>query len=316
MNSIEQLLNHNPFSLDPVEKKTLFEDALFEAFKHHFENNELFSNYCRNNYFNINERPGDISEYPYLPVNIFKNKRLTSVPDENIKSILNSSATSGVPSTVVLDSITSKRQVAASAKVMADYLGNNRGPLFILDEDPTKTNKSEISARAAATRGFLILSSKSEYFLKNLDGQLTLDVDKLKHSLEQYENSTEEIRIFGFTYLLYEKVIKVLKKNNIQCKLPANSKIAHIGGWKKLESQKVSKEKFLGDVSDVFGIPKKNVFDFYGFTEQMGLVYVSVGNLPKTVPAYAEIIIRDFQSLQPVEDGKQGLIQILTPLTT
>ena len=46
----------------------------------------------------------------------------------------------------------------------------------------------------------------------------------------------------------------------------------------------------------------------------MGLLYVSVGDGPKTVSTYSEIIIRDFQTLDPVEDGKQGLIQILTPL--
>ena len=81
-----------------------------------------------------------------------------------------------------------------------------------------------------------------------------------------------------------------------------------------MESEKVTKEQFVSDVSHVFGVKKENIFDFYGFTEQMGLLYVSVGDGPKTVSTYSEIIIRDFQTLDPVEDGKQGLIQILTPL--
>jgi phenylacetate-coenzyme A ligase PaaK-like adenylate-forming protein len=314
LNSIETLLSKPPFELSREQKTPLFEEAIFEAFNHHYNNNELFRNYCENNGFTACNKPDTISDYPYLPVNIFKNRRLTSVPDDNIKSILNSSATSGIPSTVVLDALTSKRQVAASAKVMADYLGNNRAPLFILDENPMKATKPEISARAAATRGFLILSTKSEYFLDDSDGQLSLNIHKFQESLKQYENSQEQIRIFGFTFLLYEKVVRVLLENNIKCQLPENSKIAHIGGWKKLESQKVSKEQFLSDICEVFGIDERNIFDFYGFTEQMGLVYVSAGSLPKTVPAYAEIIIRDFQSLDPVEDGEIGLIQILTPL--
>ena len=70
----------------------------------------------------------------------------------------------------------------------------------------------------------------------------------------------------------------------------------------------------MNDVSDVFGIKHENIFDFYGFTEQMGLLYVSTGNSSKTVPLYSQIIIRDYQSLEPVPDGEEGLIQILTPI--
>ena len=62
-----------------------------------------------------------------------------------------------------------------------------------------------------------------------------------------------------------------------------------------MESEKVTKKQFVSDVSQVFGVLKENIFDFYGFTEQMGLLYVSVGDGPKTVSTYSEIIIRDFQ---------------------
>ena len=311
---IESLLNHGPFELDENVRNGLFADAIYDAFKHHVANNELFKNYCQNRGFKFDGKPSDLADYPYLPVNIFKNKRLTSVPSEKINAILNSSATSGIPSTIVLDKITSKRQIVALAKVMSDYLGNQRRPFLILDEDPLKSSSIETSARAAATRGFLISCSKSEYFLSYTNNRLTLDIKKFQKSLKQYEDSKQEICIFGFTFILYYHVVRVLKKKGIVFKLSDNSKIAHIGGWKKLESQRVSKEQFLQDVSDVFSVKVDNIYDFYGFTEQMGLVYVSVGDLPKTVPAYSEIIIRDFQSLKPVKDGDQGLIQILTPL--
>ena len=311
---IESLLNHGPFELDENVRNGLFADAIYDAFKHHVANNELFKNYCQNRGFKFDGKPSDLADYPYLPVNIFKNKRLTSVPSEKINAILNSSATSGIPSTIVLDKITSKRQIVALAKVMSDYLGNQRRPFLILDEDPLTSSSVEISARAAATRGFLILSSKTEYFLFQNNDQLSLEIDKFQKSLKHYEEGDHEVCIFGFTYILYHHVVKELKEKGICFKLPENSKVAHIGGWKKLESQKVTKEQFLRDVSDIFGVKEESIFDFYGFTEQMGLVYVSVGNLPKTVPAYSEVIIRDFQTLEPVKYGEHGLIQILTPL--
>ncbi len=312
--SINLLFNQEPYQSNADDKKILFNKALYESFRHHIKNNKLFRTFCENQNFDFNKMPEDLSEYPYLPVNIFKNRDLSSVSEKNINGILSSSATSGIPSRIVLDSITSRRQTMISAKVMSSYLGSKRRPYFVLDEDPLKSNAVEISARSAATRGFLILSSNPEYFLFQSGDHLNFDLNKFESFAEKNQNLEQEICIFGFTYILYSNVIQELLKKGVKFKLPKNSKVAHIGGWKKLESQKVSKEKFILDVSSVFGIDESNIFDFYGFTEQMGLLYVSAGHSPKIVPIYSEIIIRDFQTLEPVDDGKEGLIQILTPL--
>ena len=161
INPIESLLNESPFGLSLSDKKTLFNQAMFTAFKHHYENNELFKNFCDNQSISLNSEFEKLSDYPYLPVNIFKNKKLFSVNVDEINKTLNSSATSGIPSTIALDAITSKRQTLASAKVMSDYLGSYRRPFFILDEDPFKAKSKEISARLAATQGFLVLSNST-----------------------------------------------------------------------------------------------------------------------------------------------------------
>ena len=50
--------------------------------------------------------------------------------------------------------------------------------------------------------------------------------------------------IFGFTFVLYHDVIKSLLDDNQELALPLGSKIIHIGGWKKLEDQKVDKSIF------------------------------------------------------------------------
>ena len=52
----------------------------------------------------------------------------------------------------------------------------------------------------------------------------------------------------------------------------------HIGGWKKLYDQKVSKEEFNKTLVDVFGVKNENILDVYGFTEQLGTVYISQGD--------------------------------------
>jgi len=311
---IDYLLNQDPFGLSISEKHDLFCDAMHQSFLYHYDNNQLFKNLCDNQQFKVGNRINDLSKYPFIPVTIFKEKNLSSVKTEHINRTLTSSATSGIPSKIPLDSITAKRQTIVSSKVMSNYLGNKRREFLILDENPLLNNSDLIPARAAATRGFLILSSAAEYALSLADNKLLLNIDNLSSQLEKLLKTGKEICIFGFTYILYKNVVEKLLNENISFRLPPNSKIVHIGGWKKLESEKVSKTKFLEDLNTTFNVPKDCVVDFYGFTEQMGLLYANCGLNPKTTPAFSEIIIRDFQTLQPVKDGKEGLIQILTPL--
>ena len=71
-----------------------------------------------------------------------------------------------MPSQVGLDSVTTKRQAIVAANVISDYLGKERRPFVILDEDPAESNSRDISARAAATMGFLMLSSKTGIFFE------------------------------------------------------------------------------------------------------------------------------------------------------
>lgn len=79
---------------------------------------------------------GEVADIPPIPVHIFKaiGHKLSSVSDDTIKAKLQSSATSGVPSTILLDKVTARRQTRAMARVMQEVLGLNvaRFALWIL----------------------------------------------------------------------------------------------------------------------------------------------------------------------------------------
>jgi len=314
INSIDNFLRLPPFAIDENRKSKLFSAMMWKAYTFHYKNCPEFQLFCQKQHVTPDKPAPALLQYPYLPVNIFKKHKLISVPENKIKNLLSSSATSGNVSTIYIDSLTAKRQMLASSRITAAYLGNNRRPFLILDENPLLSRSKNISARSAATRGILMFSDSEDYFIKNTTKGLVLDKNKLLRQLKVYENSQEEICIFGFTYILYNYAIKFLKEKNITFNLSDKTKVVHIGGWKKLESEQISRKSFLNNIEMTLGIPKNNVLDFYGFTEQMGLVYINSGDSPKTVPLYAEIIIRDFQTLESVEEGKAGLIQILTPL--
>ena len=96
--------------------------------------------------------------------------------------------------------------------------------------------------------------------------------------------------MYGFTFLLYVSLIKYCREKKISFNFPDNSYIIHIGGWKKLQDQKVSHLDFIQDTSNVLGVKRENIIDVYGFTEQMGTVYPECQYGYKHVPDHAHII--------------------------
>ena len=51
--------------------------------------------------------------------------------------------------------------------------------------------------------------------------------------------------------------------------LPPGSRVVHIGGWKKLVDQQVSKERFNVAMAEIFGIKEDAVVDFYVHTARL-----------------------------------------------
>lgn len=103
-----------------------------------------------------------------VAVSVFKELgfNLNSVPREELTLALQSSATSGIPSTVVIDKITAKRQGKAMVKVVSEFIGKERKPFLIMDIDPRSASRKLLGARFAAVTGYLKFASKVGYFLK------------------------------------------------------------------------------------------------------------------------------------------------------
>ena len=156
---VDKLLKLNPFKYDISVRDKLFLDSLHQMAIYHYENCDKYRRLCENNNFDPYYVSNDLIDYPYIPVNIFKNTELISVPRNQLFRNLQSSATtSGVPSKVHIDMATSKRQTIASSSVMGSFLHPNRHNFFILDSDPRVRFTLDMTARIAASRGFLVLA--------------------------------------------------------------------------------------------------------------------------------------------------------------
>ncbi len=315
--STEDLLKVAPFDKERdinKENKEIFYRALMKELCFHYDNNELYHSFCEHKSFNPHHFGQDISRLPAVQVSVFKElgNQLCSVPKDKIKLTLQSSATSGIPSSVPIDALTSKRQAKAMIKVLSEFIGNERRPFLVMDVDPASGFREILGARYAAISGYLNFASKADYFLKVRDKETYyFDVDGIR---EYIRSLREPVIVFGFTYILYSQVIKPLCQQEVCFNLPEGSKVIHIGGWKKLEGEKVNKKAFNAMTSKLFGIELENVIDIYGFTEQMGLNYPDCPCGCKHTSQYSEVVVRDVITKEVLSVGKEGLLEFISPI--
>lgn len=314
-NELCTLLDIGPYDLSINEKEPLFINALKEVTFHHYNNCNPYRKLCDKRGFDPIKLV-NIEDLIYLPTTIFKDALLLSISEDDVFREINSSATtSGRPSRMGLDKQTSKRQSKCFNKLVLNRLGNKRRQFVILDTSESISRSDIVSARSSTIRSLLFCANKTYTCIDENDGKLTLNIDKLDNLLKKAEADGEEIVIFGFTYILYSFVVKELIKMKKFYNLPG-SKVIHIGGWKKLEEKRVSSEMLINECCRAFGVKNRDVIDFYGFTEQSGMIYPTCEAGLRHVPVWSDIIVRDTITLDAMPPGETGLMQFITPIQT
>jgi len=308
-----QTFEKPPYSLPQKEKTELLLSDMKNATNWHYGESHELKSYYDQAHFDPT-KSFQIEDIPYLPVTIFKTMKLQSVPDENIVRTLYSSSTSGTPSTIVIDEITGNYQKKAILSILSDFLGKDRRHFIIFDTPETiKTSTGgELNSRGTAIRGMLSIAKSFTFILKP---DLSINYEALeKLSIDKDSN----VCFFGFTWLAYNIFRKHKDDKKLQellYRINVNDKILlHIGGWKKLTDIAVSKDLFNDHMSEFLSLPKNKITDIYGMTEQLGTVYPDCQYGYKHVPLFAEIIIRDTESLEVLPEGKIGFIELISPI--
>ena len=306
---INSIFSSEQFLISQQDKEKKLLPILKFQVNNHITHSENLASYYNKIHFKPLEIK-NISDIPPIPVQMFKSFDLRTCKEEDVTRILNSSATTtGIPSKIYVDKQTSFRQTKGLTTTTKNFIGKNRKPYLVIDEDVNKGKTLKLTARGAAIRGFATFASITEYIMDSVNGQLVLNKDKLLQFVKKHQN--DEVLIFGFTYIIWSRLIQQAEKESLTVKLP-NVKILHGGGWKKLREQSVSKEEFSKKVAEFFGTKPENVIDYYGMVEQLGVVFFDCEYGHKHVPDFADIILRDFYSMDEVQDGKEGLIECLS----
>lgn len=306
---IEGIALGDQFKISEQEKEKMLLEIIKAQIKE-FEINPNLKSMYKKSGINIDEI-SKLEEIPFIPVNMFKEFELFICKKKEIIRVVNSSATTGKPSKIYLDKITAKLQSQALIATLRNFLGTKRRPMLVIDSMDVNDGKEVINARGAAIRGISNFASKITFAMDKQNDDIEINIDRLKEFENNYRES--EVIVYGFTYIIWLKLVKVLEEKGITLSLP-KLKLLHSGGWKKLNEEKVEKEEFIKRTAKVFGTSAQNIIDFYGMAEQVGVVFLDCEYGYKHVPDFAEIIIRDFNSLNEVKLGEYGLIEVMSIL--
>lgn len=306
MINFDDILDIPPFSLNEKEKTKLFNEKLQQLTVFHANNCEKYKKMLNV----LNVAPDKIDNYtdiPFLPVRLFKEMDLVSVPKEEIFKVMTSSGTTGqAVSKIYLDKTTASIQQKVLVKIVSDFTSAARMPMLIIDSPSVIKDRNMFSARGAGILGFSIFGTDRTYAF---DENMNLGLNVIEQFLEKHKG--EKILLFGFTFMIWEYFYKALKKLNKKIDL-SNGVLIHGGGWKKLVNEAVSKEKFKERLNEVCLI--KHIHDYYGMVEQTGCIYMECeyGHLHASI--FSDVIIRNIFDFSPCNIGEKGLIQVLSLL--
>jgi len=310
---ILQYLQEGPYNLTRNKKKARFLEIIRYQLKHHIKNCENYRIWYKKNNLINPDKIKNYDEIPFIPSAVFKHTELKSV--KNKSKIISSSGSSGQnKSSIVLDNTTSHLQKVSLSKILTNTIGKDRKIFFIADVEPKENfSQTSVSARYAGMSGYLLAATERNYLFKfDHNNELILNayaVEKLNITIEK-----NPIIIIGYTYMIYDHFLKNEKiiLNNFKCN--NGTKLIHFGGWKKLHNNRVSKEEFNKKARLKLNINNNNILDIYGFSEQLGTIYVSEGKSGCKVSDYSHILIRDPKTLKVLKEGQVGFMQFLSIL--
>ena len=302
----EELMALPPYSLPRGEKAALYRRELAALTRRHRERCPEYRRLLDALGTEVREELA-AEDAPMLPVSLFKEMELRSVPEEEVFKTVTSSGTTGARvSRVYLDGETAAMQQRALYQIGASFIGDKRQPFLVLDSKNVLRDRAMFSARGAGVLGFSMFASKTRYAL---DGDMELDLEAVRRFLDGRRG--ERVLLFGFTYIIWKHVVRALEERGERLELPG-SVLIHGGGWKKLAGEAVSREEFKGRVRRALGV--EAVLDYYGMAEQTGGVYMECpcGRLHASV--WSDVIIRRPRDYKVCAVGEPGVIESLSLL--
>ena len=299
--TLEALLQHPPYGLPQAAKEAALLPLLQELTVWHRDHCPAYDRIAR---LTAPAPATTLSALPYLPVSLFKFRKLQSVSDDAVRVTVQSSGTSGTRSRIMLDAENARGSAKALASCLAKVTGGQRLPMLIIDTPSAVQGHDKIGARAAAILG-LMPYGRDHVFA--LDDALQLQPDKVAGFLERH--GQQKFLVYGFTFLIWQALLPACRTTQYDF---SQGVLLHSGGWKALLNQAVDNATFRQSLREACGL--HDVRNFYGMAELPGTIFLEGDDGLLYPPNFASVIIRDPVTRQPAADGTVGLIEILSAL--
>jgi hypothetical protein len=219
--------------------------------------------------------------------------------------ILTSSGTTGQKvSRIFLDQETASLKSVALSRIMMHVLGGERLPMLIIDTDALIKQRETFSARGAGVLGMMTFGRNHLYVL---DSDMGLKLEELQAFLQRFGGSP--FLMFGFTFIVWAHFYQRICSLGLDL---SQGILIHSGGWKKLQESAVGNAEFKDCFHRDTGL--EHIYNFYGMVEQVGSVFLEGEDGSLYPPNFADILIRDPETLEVAPIGAPGLIEVLSLL--
>ena len=306
-------LTKDIYNLPPTDQ--IFVSAMKDNITYHMKNCPDYKEILEGFNFKIDDIRSieDLWKIPALPTSYLKNKTLLSKDYNKLLIKTTSSGTGGKKTLSGYDKGSALCALSMALKVLRfhNLISVKRTNYIILGVKPDKNNQT---ATAKALTYFTILApaKKIEYAVKIINGEYQVDVDSLLKAIVKFEQEGKPVRIIGFP-AYFKLFLTELAAKGIKLNLHSNSKILLGGGWKTFFAEEISKEDLFAMANETLGISRQNFKDHFS-TAEHPINYVACENNHFHVPVFSRVIIRDVNSLKPVENGTPGVLNLISPI--
>ena len=303
---IEDFYAQETYGLNAEEKDRLLTKELIELSHHHIENCIPYANIMKGMQYDP-DKIKHASDIPFLPVRLFKEIDLLSIPREHVFKTMTSSGTSGqAVSKIYVDKQTAMIQQKVMIRILSDYLGKQRLPILVIDTPAVMKDRKQFSARGAAIIGLQVMSREMTFVLND---DMSLNTEALLAFLEK--NGDKKYLVFGFTFMIWQYLYQAALDLGIKPDM-SNAWLMTGGGWKKLISASITQKEFQKRMTDAFAI--RHFLDHYGMVEQTGCIYAECEYHHLHASIYSDVFVRRPEDFSLCEIGEEGILQTVSVL--
>ncbi len=296
--------------------QSIFIESIKEMFDFQCAHSQIFKGIADQYNFTVKDikTEEDILRIPALFVTAFKERKLLSLPENEIVKTFTSSGTTGSKSQINWDQTSMDRQAFMRSSIVESYglasydqLVNN----LIFSYAP---DVSGSRGAAHAHNSYAQFAKENETFYaiaKDKYGEPEFRLEEGIKALERFSESGMPLRITGFPAFGYMTLTE-LDKRGIHFQFPKDSVLFSGGGWKNYTGKTISYPEYTELVKRVLGIDADRIRDVYGMVEH-GVPYVTCEHGHFHVPVYSRVCAVSPHTMEILPDGETGLLKLITP---